>query len=66
MLQETLDESADKTLPLLFTTEVIQVSPSLFSLLASALTQMQTCKAFRIKTEAGQTAARLFVSRQLY
>lgn len=59
MLQETLDESADKTRTLLFTAEVIQASPSFFSLLASALAQMQICKAFRIKPETEQTAARL-------
>lgn len=48
-----------KTLTLLFTTEVIQVSPFFFSLLASALAQTQTCKACRIKPETEQTAGRL-------
>lgn len=60
-----LDESADKTLTLLFTTEVIQVSP--FSLLVSALAQMQICKGFRIKPEIGQQKDWLivFASKQL-
>lgn len=60
-----LDESADKTLTLLFTTEVIQVSP--FSLLVSALAQMQLCKCFRIKPEIGQQKNWLivFASKQL-
>lgn len=40
MLWETLDESPDKALIPLFTREVIQVFPLLFSLLASAFAEM--------------------------
>lgn len=40
MLWETLDESPDKALTPLFTREVIQVFPLLFSLLASAFAEM--------------------------
>lgn len=56
MLWETLDESPDKALTPLFTREVIQVFPLLFSLLATAFVEMHIGKAFIIRPEAEQTA----------